>query len=163
VATATHKAVEVYERLVVRVLVSHDSHISFLVIYSQTIDPENPPDLVIAGKHRRNNSCLPPPDKLFHISISLGPADTIVLTHVQPITSDISYSLTPGIAQEVLEKPSSKQDNLRMLLDLNGGVCEVVTGVTIGEYTPFPSLSDPVNLLHCIQQYTPFYLPRDTQ
>ena len=63
-------------------------------------------------------------------------ADTVVLTHAQPVTSDVSYSVLPGIKQEVLEKPSSKEDNLRMLLDLNGGVCEVVTGVTIGEFTP---------------------------
>jgi septum formation protein len=41
----------------------------------------------------------------------------------------------PGTRQELLEKPTSKEDNLRMLLDLNGGVCEVVTGVTVGEYT----------------------------
>ena len=35
--------------------------------------------------------------------------------------------------QELLEKPSSKEDNLRMLLDMNGNVCEVVTGVVVGE------------------------------
>jgi septum formation protein len=35
----------------------------------------------------------------------------------------------------VLEKPASKEDNLRMLLDQNGAVCEVVTGVTIGTST----------------------------
>lgn len=34
--------------------------------------------------------------------------------------------------QELLEKPTSKEDNIRMLLDLNGGVCEVVTGVALG-------------------------------
>lgn len=33
---------------------------------------------------------------------------------------------------ELLEKPASKDDNLRMLLDLNGNVCEVVTGVSLG-------------------------------
>lgn len=59
-------------------------------------------------------------------------ADTIVLTHAQPATSQTSYSVLPGVNQELLEKPSSKEDNLRMLLDLNGAVCEVVTGVTIG-------------------------------
>ncbi len=37
--------------------------------------------------------------------------------------------------QELLEKPADKADNLRMLLDLNGNVCEVVTGVTVGEYS----------------------------
>ncbi|KAG6894480.1 hypothetical protein C0993_011406, partial [Termitomyces sp. T159_Od127] len=68
VATATHKAVEVYERLV-------------------SEDPDNPPDLVIA--------------------------------------------VLPSHSQELLEKPVSKEDNLRMLLDINGGVCEVVTGVVV--------------------------------
>jgi septum formation protein len=38
----------------------------------------------------------------------------------------------PDVKQELLEKPASKEDNLRMLLDLNGGVCEVVTGLVIG-------------------------------
>ncbi|KAK7454457.1 hypothetical protein VKT23_011213 [Stygiomarasmius scandens] len=95
VATATHKAVEVYERLVEQ-------------------NPDNPPDLVIA-------------------------ADTIVLTHAQPSTSQTGYSVLPGITQELLEKPTSKEDNLRMLLDMNGGVCEVVTGVTIA----FPILQAP--------------------
>ena len=36
------------------------------------------------------------------------------------------------VKQELLEKPADKADNLRMLLDLNGNVCEVVTGVTVG-------------------------------
>ena len=40
--------------------------------------------------------------------------------------------MLPEVNQELLEKPSSKEDNLRMLLDLNGGVCEVVTGVVVG-------------------------------
>ncbi|KAF8622791.1 hypothetical protein AX15_006721 [Amanita polypyramis BW_CC] len=92
VATATHKAVEVYERMV-------------------TEDPENPPDLVIA-------------------------ADTVVLTQPQP--SALRGELS-DIQQELLEKPSDKADNLRMLLDLNGNVCEVVTGVTV----VYPILTAP--------------------
>lgn len=60
-------------------------------------------------------------------------ADTVVLTHAQPITSDTDYSLLPDVNQELLEKPTSKADNLRMLLDMNGGVCEVVTGVSVGQ------------------------------
>ncbi|PPR04813.1 hypothetical protein CVT24_007073 [Panaeolus cyanescens] len=95
VATATHKAVEVYEKLV-------------------TDDPDNAPDLVIA-------------------------ADTVVLTHAQPMTSDMSYSLLPEANQELLEKPTSKEDNLRMLLDMNGAVCEVVTGVVL----VYPILTAP--------------------
>jgi hypothetical protein len=68
-----------------------------------------------------------------YVLIRCTVADTVVLTHAQPATSDISYSVLPQIQQELLEKPSSKEDNLRMLLDLNGNVCEVVTGVSIGE------------------------------
>lgn len=59
-------------------------------------------------------------------------ADTVVLTHAQPSTSEVGYSELPSISQELLEKPASKTDNLRMLLDLNGAVCEVVTGIVIG-------------------------------
>ncbi|KAJ3762948.1 inosine triphosphate pyrophosphatase-like protein [Lentinula raphanica] len=78
VATASHKAVEVYERLVAE-------------------DPDNAPDLVIA-------------------------ADTVVLTHAQPSTSQTDYTLLPSVGQELLEKPKDKKDNLRMLMDLNGQV-----------------------------------------
>ena len=59
-------------------------------------------------------------------------ADTVVFTHAQPVTSDTSYLVLPDINQELLEKPTLKEDNLRMLLDLNGGVCEVVTGLVVG-------------------------------
>lgn len=74
----------------------------------QRADPENGPDLVIG-------------------------ADTIVLTHAQPVSSDVAYSELPAVQQELLEKPVNKADNLRMLQDLNGSVCEVVTGVSLGE------------------------------
>ncbi|KAH9063625.1 Maf/Ham1 [Lactarius vividus] len=104
VATATHKAVEVYERLVAPPL----QFANGLMTRSQSADPENGPDLVIG-------------------------ADTVVLTHAQPLSSDVAYSELPGISQELLEKPENKEDNLRMLQDLNGSVCEVVTGVSLGE------------------------------
>jgi len=78
---------------------------------SQRADPENGPDLVIG-------------------------ADTVVLTHAQPLSSDVAYSELPSVHQELLEKPESKADNLRMLQDLNGSVCEVVTGVSLGELHP---------------------------
>ena len=74
----------------------------------QRADPENGPDLVIG-------------------------ADTVVLTHAQPVSSDVAYSELPAVQQELLEKPVNKADNLRMLQDLNGSVCEVVTGVSLGE------------------------------
>jgi predicted house-cleaning NTP pyrophosphatase (Maf/HAM1 superfamily) len=60
-------------------------------------------------------------------------ADTVVLTHAQPVSSNIAYSELPGVNQELLEKPVDGEDNLRMLQDLNGNVCEVVTGVSLGE------------------------------
>lgn len=60
-------------------------------------------------------------------------ADTVVLTHAQPVSSNIAYSELPGMLQELLEKPVDRGDNLRMLQDLNGNVCEVVTGVSLGE------------------------------
>jgi hypothetical protein len=59
-------------------------------------------------------------------------ADTVVFTHAPPSASDATYGTSAG-PQELLEKPTSKDDNMRMLLDLNGGMCEVVTGVTLGE------------------------------
>ncbi|PFH48009.1 hypothetical protein AMATHDRAFT_6227 [Amanita thiersii Skay4041] len=109
VATATHKAIEVYERMVAG-------------------DPDNPPDLVIA-------------------------ADTIVLTHVQPSTSQTDYSILPDYKQELLEKPTSKADNMRMLLDLNGNVCEVVTGVTV----VYPVLTSPGYQTRSIDERTLVY------
>lgn len=79
----------------------------------QRADPENGPDLVIG-------------------------ADTVVLTHAQPFSSDVAYSELPVVRQELLEKPMNEADNLRMLQDLNGSVCEVVTGVSLGERHPVP-------------------------
>lgn len=68
-----------------------------------------------------------------------GIADTVVLTHPMPGLSTTPDADVPLSPQDVLEKPLSKADNIRMLLDLNGGVCEVVTGVSLG--TNPPSLS----------------------
>ncbi|KAG8875404.1 hypothetical protein FRB97_005139 [Tulasnella sp. 331] len=95
VSTASEKAVEVYERLVLQ-------------------NPDNPPDLVVG-------------------------ADTIVLTRVTPATSGLHPSLEPEVPPEILEKPGSKADNLRMLLELNGHTCEVVTGITV----VYPILTAP--------------------
>lgn len=109
VATATQKAVEVYERLV-------------------RDDPDNSPDIVIG-------------------------ADTVVFTHVQPSTSDLGYSMLPGVTQELLEKPKDKLDNLRMLLDLNGNVCEVVTGLAV----VYPILTAPGYQIKAIDERTLVY------
>jgi len=103
VATASHKAVEVYERLV-------------------QDEPNDAPDLVIA-------------------------ADTVVLT--QPQASTIRNEMSDA-KQELLEKPADKVDNLRMLLDLNGNVCEVVTGVTVA----YPILTAPGYRTRSIEERT---------
>ncbi|KAJ8080685.1 hypothetical protein AAF712_008388 [Marasmius tenuissimus] len=109
VATATHKAVEVYERLV-------------------TENPDEAPDLIIA-------------------------ADTVVLTHAQPSTTQTGYNVLPDMAQELLEKPLDKADNLRMLMDLNGSVCEVVTGVTL----VYPVLQAPGYAIRSIDERSLVY------
>jgi len=82
-------------------------------------DPENAPDLVIA--------------------------DTVALTHALPSTTQISFEMLPEIKQELLEKPTSRADNLRMLLDLNGGVCESVTGVVV----VYPVRTSPGYTIRC--------------
>ncbi|KAI0750164.1 Maf/Ham1 [Daedaleopsis nitida] len=107
VATATHKAVEVYERLV-------------------TEQPDDAPDLVIA-------------------------ADTVVLTHAPPDLSSTPYDPNaPAGPQDILEKPRDKEDHLRMLLDLNGGICEVVTGVSL----VYPVLEAPGYTIKSIEERT---------
>ncbi len=45
----------------------------------------------------------------------------------------------PQSFPDIYEKPISKEDNLRMLLDLNGGTCEVVTGVSV----VYPTITAP--------------------
>ncbi|KAI0703845.1 Maf/Ham1 [Cytidiella melzeri] len=109
VATATQKAVEVYQRLL-------------------HADPDDAPDLVIA-------------------------ADTVVLTHQLPGLSSMSYTDAPTTRQDILEKPSSKEDNMRMLMDINGGVCEVVTGVTL----VYPVLEAPGYNIRSIDERTLVY------
>ncbi|KAF9790323.1 Maf Ham1 [Thelephora terrestris] len=88
-------------------------------------DPEDPPDLVIA-------------------------ADTVVLTYPQPILSSTPDSELLGFRPDVLEKPVSRDDNLRMLLDLNGNRCEVVTGVSI----VYPVLESPGYKIHSMDDRT---------
>ena len=64
-----------------------------------------------------------------------------MLTHLVHATSGLDSSFQPQVRPEILEKPISKADNLRMLLDLNGGVCEVVTGVSLGTRVPYSFVS----------------------
>ncbi|PSS34034.1 hypothetical protein EW026_g1045 [Hermanssonia centrifuga] len=115
VATATYKAVEVYQRLV-------------------AAQPDDAPDLVIA-------------------------ADTVVLTHPLPGISSTPFAIAPNARQDILEKPTSKEDNLRMLLDLNGAVCEVVTGISI----VYPVLEAPGYKIKSIDERTLVYFADNSQ
>ncbi|KAG1736295.1 Maf Ham1 [Suillus lakei] len=90
-----------------------------------TETPDDPPDLVIG-------------------------ADTVVFTHALPSTT---IEMEAGVRQELLEKPSSKEDNMRMLMDLNGGICEVVTGVSL----VYPILSAPGYEIKSIDERTLVY------
>ncbi|KAI0667936.1 Maf/Ham1 [Trametes maxima] len=114
VATATHKAVEVYERLV-------------------NENPDDAPDLVIA-------------------------ADTVVLTHPPPgLSGAPRFADEMPPPQDILEKPIDKDDNMRMLLDLNGGICEVVTGVSLA----FPVLEAPGYKVKSIEERTLVYFAQN--
>lgn len=60
-----------------------------------------------------------------------------------PGLSSVLAEDTPFGPQDLLEKPVSKEDNLRMLLDLNGGVCEVVTGISLGASCSSETMNNP--------------------
>ncbi|KAG9047280.1 hypothetical protein FS837_002588 [Tulasnella sp. UAMH 9824] len=77
--------------------------------------------------------------KRLAIIFSFISADTVVLSRIEPATSNLGPGLEHDIRPEILEKPTSKADNLRMLLDMNGRSCEVVTGVSV----VFPILTAP--------------------
>lgn len=76
----------------------------------------------------------------------------MVLSHYASATTTTHPDMLPHTRPEILEKPQSKADNLRMLLELNGGTCEVVTGVSLGNGDPFADLSvDLTQFLQCIR------------
>ncbi|KAI9632308.1 inosine triphosphate pyrophosphatase-like protein [Dioszegia hungarica] len=60
-------------------------------------------------------------------------ADTVVIFPPERITAEASAngSTVPGMQSQILEKPSSKEDQFRMLDLMAGKECEVITGVTI--------------------------------
>lgn len=62
-----------------------------------------------------------------------------MLSHYLPPVSSTAASVIETPEPDLLEKPASKEDNLRMLLDLNGKSCEVVTGVSL----VYPVLTAP--------------------
>ncbi|KAH7099027.1 Maf/Ham1 [Auriculariales sp. MPI-PUGE-AT-0066] len=85
-------------------------------VYKQLVNesPDHPPDMVIG-------------------------ADTIVLSHIVPPRPGIQSTAELHDRPEVLEKPGTKDEKRRMLLDLNGKICEVVTGISV----VFPILTAP--------------------
>ncbi|KAF8604601.1 Maf-like protein [Ceratobasidium sp. AG-I] len=66
-------------------------------------------------------------------------ADTVVLSKPEAAGSNVHESLYPKNRPEILEKPANAADNLRMLLELNGRRCEVVTGISV----VYPILTAP--------------------
>lgn len=117
------KGVEVYERLVKQ-------------------DDRDPPDLVISG-----TSLLLWPQRICYTPQLLMIADNIADTVViYPPTSehtrlaeeqDAPHAAPKGTDSgdlcEILEKPASKEDQIRNLMNMSGKDCEIVTGVAIGE------------------------------
>ncbi|CAG7852633.1 SubName: Full=Related to septum formation maf {ECO:0000313/EMBL:CCA73844.1} [Serendipita indica DSM 11827] len=85
-------------------------------------DPDDAPDLVIA-------------------------ADTVVFTHDDP--NVVGYESTP-LHASILEKPETREENLRMLQELNGKACEVVTGVTV----VWPIISAPGYMIKSMDERT---------
>jgi septum formation protein len=75
-------------------------------------------------------------------------ADTVVLTKIASAGSNIHDSLLPEVRPDILEKPQDKGDNLRMLLELNGGRCEVVTGISV----VYPILTAPGYAIKCVRR-----------
>lgn len=63
----------------------------------------------------------------------------------QEANSDIST--VAGMRSQVMEKPTSKEDQIRMLDLMAGKECEVITGVTIGKEPIFQA--DPHSLSKC--------------
>ncbi|KAG6816674.1 hypothetical protein H0H87_004034 [Tephrocybe sp. NHM501043] len=89
----------------------------------------------------------------FEENLEPGSFDDIHEYPVATATHKAVEVVLPDTTQELLEKPSSKEDNLRMLLDLNGGVCEVVTGVTVA----YPVLTSPGYAIKSIDERTLVY------
>ena len=76
----------------------------------------------------------------------------MVLSHVLHAGHGVHESMLPQDRPEILEKPISKADNMRMLLDLNGAACEVVTGVSLGTCPP-PAAFKAMSLKFILLQY----------
>ncbi|KAG7575261.1 hypothetical protein FFLO_00425 [Filobasidium floriforme] len=77
-------------------------------------------------------------------------ADTVIIFPPQSKDPDSRTALEPVEESKVFEKPFDKDDHLRMLQDLNGKTCEIVTGVTI----VYPTLGAPGYKLQSISVST---------
>ena len=73
------------------------------------------------------------------------------------------FANEPTGPQDILEKPRDKEDNMRMLLDLNGGICEVVTGVSVGAPSTFKVPNRNLTLLALDLQCFRCSKPRGTR
>lgn len=105
----------------------------------QTEEPDNDPDLVISGTNIHQS-----------LRVLITPsfeADTVVLSR-DPATHPVIES--QGWVGKILEKPETKQENLRMLLELNGGSCEVVTGVSVRTFAYPNRMARTLALRNCI-------------
>lgn len=64
-------------------------------------------------------------------------ADTVVI--FPPEKDSAEGGISAGEVSEILEKPLNKEEQYRILDEMSGRSCEVVTGVCIGELTKTPS------------------------
>lgn len=99
----------------------------FFLTGAQNEEPDNPPDLVISGTnlHQSLRGLITPSFQ----------ADTVVLSRDPAAHSTIE---SQGWLGKILEKPGTKEENLRMLLELNARSCEVVTGVSVRTFAHRP-------------------------
>jgi hypothetical protein len=109
------------------------------LIGGQTEEPDNGPDLIISGikLHQTLRRFILPSLK----------ADTVVLSRDPASHAAIE---SQGWVGTILEKPGTPKENLRMLLELNGRSCEVVTGVSVRTFAYLSRMPCISVLRNCI-------------
>ena len=114
----------------------------------QTEEPDNAPDLVISGTnvHQSLTGLITPSFE----------ADTVVLSRDPAAHAAIE---SQGWMGKILEKPETKQENLRMLLELNGQSCEVVTGVSVRAFAYPNRMTRTLALRNCISSVSNYFRP----
>jgi hypothetical protein len=73
--------------------------------------------------------------------------------------SDSEISMPVHLHLYIQAQNNLAQDNLRMLLNLNGGVCEVVTGLVIGGIFFYPGLVEYLTSKNFLQFTLSFKAP----